>query len=202
MLFTAIYGEIDLIHVWLGPYLPQNTLILPHLPPTFIMLGVYVVYVMAKALTAADRKENMNASEGRRVEDLKEVDMSRADMTDALDKIDTLEGVKTPMARGAEILVTVEDKEVARNELESAGYNVEDDGDALRVYFTIEAEETCELCDNEVSHDVVITTGVDSYESVFVCEGHKDRYEKDGVLDYSEEATETLLERHYPRMGA
>ena len=56
---------------------------------------------MSQALTADDRRTNMNKSEGNRVADLADADMTRADMTDALDAIDTMDGVKTPMGRGA-----------------------------------------------------------------------------------------------------
>ena len=155
---------------------------------------------MTKALTEADRRNNMNKSEGNRVSELADADMTRADMTDALNEIDSMEGVKTPMGRGAEIVVTVEDKEVARNELETAGYNVEDDGDNLRVYFTVEVE--CEHnCDNPATHDVVVSSGNDRV-SAFVCEDHKENHRKHGVLSYSEEATDGLVDRHYPRTEA
>ena len=155
---------------------------------------------MTKALTADDRRTNMNKSEGNRVEDLADADMTRADMTDALNEIDSMEGVKTPMGRGAEIVVTVEDKEVARNEIESAGYNVEDDGENLRVYFTVEVE--CEHdCDNPATHDVVISS-VNDTVSAFVCDAHKEAHESHGVLDYSEPASDELVKRHYPRTEA
>ena len=153
---------------------------------------------MTQALTEADRRNNMNKSEGNRVSELADADMTRADMTDALNEIDSMDGVKTPMARGAEILVTVTDKETARNELESAGYNVEDDGEKLRVYFTVEVK--CEHnCDNPATHDVVVSSG-DETVSAFVCEDHKENHQKHGVLSYSEEATDELINRHYPRM--
>ena len=153
---------------------------------------------MTKALTEADRRNNMNKSEGNRVSELADADMTRADMTDALNEIDSMEGVKTPMGRGAEIVVTVTDKETARNELETAGYNVEDDGENLRVYFTVEVE--CEHnCDNPATHDVVVSSGDDTV-SAFVCEGHKENHQKHGVLSYSEEAADELISRHYPRM--
>jgi hypothetical protein len=152
---------------------------------------------MTQALTEADRRNAMNKSEASRVEDLADADMTRADMTDALNKIDNMAGVKTPMGRGAEILVTVEDKEVARNEIESAGYNVEDDGENLRVYFTVQVE--CEHdCDNPATHDVVISS-VNETVSAFVCDAHKEAHESHGVLAYSEPATDELVERHYPR---
>ncbi len=155
---------------------------------------------MSQALTADDRRNNMNKSEGNRVEDLADADMTRADMTDALNEIDNMAGVKSPMGRGAEMLVTVTDKETARNELETAGYNVEDDGDNLRVYFTVEVE--CEHnCDNPATHDVVISS-VNDTVSAFVCEAHKEAHESHGVLDYSEPATDELVARHYPRTEA
>ena len=155
---------------------------------------------MSQTLTADDRRTNMNKSEGNRVADLADADMTRADMTDALDAIDTMDGVKTPMGRGAEIVVTVDDKETARNEIETAGYNVEDDGEVLRVYFTAEVE--CEHnCDNPATHDVVISS-VNDTVSAFVCEAHKEAHESHGVLDYSEPATDELVERHYPRTEA
>jgi len=165
------------------------------------MLGVYVLYVMAKALTAEDRKENMTDSEARRVSDLADADMTRADMTDALDEIDRLEGVKTPMGRGAEILVTTTDAETARDAINAAGFNVEtnDDG-TLTVYFTETVE--CEHdCDNDATHDVVIST-VDETASAFVCEAHKEAHERHGVLDYAEKATDDLIDKHYPRLEA
>ena len=155
---------------------------------------------MSQALTADDRRTNMNKSEGTRVSELAAADMTRADMTDALNEIDSMEGVKTPMGRGAEIVVTVEDKETARNELETAGYNVEDDGENLRVYFTVEVE--CEHnCDNPATHDVVISS-VNDTVSAFVCDAHKEAHKSHGVLDYSEPATDELVERHYPRTEA
>ena len=153
---------------------------------------------MTKALTEADRRNALNKSETNRVAELADADMTRADMTDTLDEIDSMDGVKTPMGRGAEIVVTVTDKETARNELETAGYNVEDDGENLRVYFTVEVE--CEHnCDNPATHDVVVSSGDDTV-SAFVCEGHKENHQKHGVLSYSEEATDELIDRHYPRM--
>lgn len=155
---------------------------------------------MSQALTADDRRTNMNKSEGTRVSELADADMTRGDMTDALNEIDSMEGVKTPMGRGAEIFVTVQDKEVARNELETAGYNVEDDADNLRVYFTVEVE--CEHnCDNPATHDVVVSLA-NGRVSAFVCEDHKENHRKHGVLSYSEEATDELVNRHYPRMEA
>ena len=155
---------------------------------------------MTKALTEADRRNALNKSETNRVAELADADMTRADMTDALNEIDSMEGVKTPMGRGAEIVVTVEDKEVARNEIESAGYNVEDDGENLRVYFTVEVQ--CEHnCDNPATHDVVISS-VNDTVSAFVCDAHKEAHESHGVLDYSEPASDELVKRHYPRTEA
>ena len=155
---------------------------------------------MTKALTEADRRNALNKSETNRVAELADADMTRADMTDALDEIDSMDGVKTPMGRGAEIVVTVTDKETARNELETAGYNVEDDGENLRVYFTVEVK--CEHnCDNPATHDVVISS-VNDTVSAFVCDAHKEAHESHGVLDYSEPATDELVERHYPRTEA
>jgi len=46
---------------------------------------------MSKTLSEADRRNNLNQSEANRVSELADADMTRSDMTDALNEIDTLD---------------------------------------------------------------------------------------------------------------